>query len=57
MNTNNKHTETIFCPECGTKQIGTVVNTIPFPTILHECENCAYIITESEWEKENPLDF
>ncbi len=41
----------IKCPECGS--IETAVEdytTEPFPTFLHCCNKCEYMIMESEWE-------
>lgn len=26
----------------------------PFPSYVHECEACGYLITESEWECQGP---
>ena len=45
------HTATITCPECGTIQVATIEETIPFWTYIHHCEQCKYIIQESEWEE------
>ena len=44
------HEEKIRCPKCGTEQIATVEHTIIFDSYVHECKNCGYWITESEWE-------
>ena len=44
-------TEKIICPECGQIQYAKVEDTIPFPTYIHECEDCKYIIMESEWQR------
>lgn len=44
-------TEKIVCPECGQIQYAKVEDTIPFPTYIHECEKCEYIIMESEWQR------
>ena len=44
-------TEKIVCPECGYIQYAKVEDTIPFPTYIHECEECKYIIMESEWQR------
>ena len=44
-------TEKIVCPECGKVQKAKVKHTIPFPTYIHECEKCEYIIMESEWQR------
>lgn len=43
-------TQKIKCPECKCVQGATVKHTIPFPTFIHECENCKYVIMESEWD-------
>ena len=40
----------IVCPECGQIQLGQIEDTIPFPTFIHNCHKCGYIIMESEWE-------
>ncbi len=45
-----KHPEKIICPECNKYQYALVEHTDPWYTYLHECEQCNYIITESEWE-------
>lgn len=39
----------IRCPNCGHEQEAIVQNTYPWPTYVHECTECEYIITESEW--------
>lgn len=43
--------EKIICPECGYIQYAKVEDTIPYPTYIHECEKCKYIIMESEWQR------
>ena len=45
----NKRGEWIICPDCSMNQEANVIPTIPFETRIHECEQCGYIITESEW--------
>ncbi len=45
----DRHFELIECPECNTAQWATVEHNIPWNTFIHECENCKYIIMESEW--------
>ena len=45
------HEELIKCPECGKIQWGEVEHTWPFYSLVSECVNCAYIITESVWER------
>lgn len=40
----------IECPNCGSHEIAIEdYTTIPFPTYLHECGKCGYMIMESEW--------
>ena len=41
----------IVCPECGSGQVAYVTYTDghPFATYIHECDNCKYLIMESEW--------
>nr|DAV31840.1 MAG TPA: ASCH domain protein [Caudoviricetes sp.] len=40
----------IECPECGSIEIAVEdYTTEPFPTFLHSCNNCGYVIMESEW--------
>lgn len=42
----------IECPECGCVQIAVVDHTtVPFSSYVHECQNCAYLITESDWNE------
>lgn len=42
---------TIECPECGSHEIAIVdYTTAPYPTYLHSCNKCGYVIMESEWE-------
>jgi hypothetical protein len=31
----------------------TVIHTVPFFTYIHNCNNCHYVITESDWELTN----
>lgn len=47
----NKHTEFIFCPECGSLQDATVTHTVPWHIMVHNCTSCHYTITESEWNR------
>lgn len=49
----NKRTEWIVCPDCSLNQEADVLPTIPFETRIHECEQCGYIIMESEWVIDN----
>jgi hypothetical protein len=40
----------IECPECGSIEIAIEdYTTAPFPTFLHSCNKCRYVIMESEW--------
>ena len=40
----------IECPECGSIEIAVEdYTTAPFPTFLHRCNKCEYMIMESEW--------
>lgn len=48
-NRTEHHIERIECPECGTRQIATILHTSPFWTWLHHCISCNHTITESEW--------
>lgn len=43
----------VKCPQCGQKQKAEVTRQEgdPFPIYFHECENCGYVIMESEWEE------
>lgn len=41
----------IECPECLTIQMGKVEQTFPWPTFIHDCVFCKYIIMESEWNE------
>ena len=42
----------IECPECGCVQMAVVDHTtVPFSSYVHECQNCAYLITESDWNE------
>jgi C4-type Zn-finger protein len=43
------HIEEIECPNCGERQIATVMHTTPFFTYIHDCVICKYTIMESEW--------
>lgn len=45
------HIETIICPDCGLTQEAVVEHTVPFWTFVHKCDNCGYVICESEWEE------
>jgi hypothetical protein len=41
----------IECPECGSIEIAIEdYTTAPFPTFLHSCNKCGYVIMESEWD-------
>ena len=42
----------IECPKCGYVQMAFVDHTtVPFSSYVHECCECGYIITESEWNE------
>lgn len=42
----------IECPECGSIEIAVEdYTTVPFPTFLHSCNKCGYVIMESEWKR------
>jgi hypothetical protein len=45
-------TDTIICTECGHIQKADVTYTQgdPWPSYVHWCEKCNYIIMESEWQ-------
>ena len=43
------HKELIVCPECKHECKATVIHTVPFFTYIHNCNNCDYVITESDW--------
>lgn len=49
-------TELILCPSCKSKQFAQVRqrNCDPWPSFIHECAVCKYMIVESEWEKVEP---
>ena len=47
------HNELIVCPECKYECNATVIHTVPFFTYIHDCHNCHYVITESDWELVN----
>jgi len=42
----------IVCPACQTAQQAAVTwkNGDPFPTFIHRCVACGYVIMESEWQ-------
>lgn len=43
--------EKIVCPECGKIQFAEVETTPFWDIYVHECKDCDFIITESEWER------
>jgi len=51
-----KHIEQIECPECGKRQIATVLHTLPWWSYVHHCVSCKYTIMESEWVLINTED-
>ena len=48
-----KHSVVIKCPACKKiqKAIAEWKEGHPFPTYIHECIKCEYIIMEDEWEE------
>lgn len=46
----------LICPACRVHQPAEEVTYEgdPFPSYVHECEACGYLITESEWECQGP---
>lgn len=48
--------EVIVCPKCETEQDAVAMWWIgdPFPSYVHACVGCGYMITESEWQPANP---
>jgi hypothetical protein len=48
----------IACPRCGLEQTAAVTwkDGDPFPTFIHTCAGCQYIIMESEWQPADPPD-
>lgn len=42
----------IECPECGMIQPALIDRSGPWDSFVHECRNCSYMITESDWEEE-----
>lgn len=53
--TNDFTPEIIKCPSCGFLQAAIVEHTAIFPTFLHQCIECNYVIMESEWETIKPF--
>jgi phage FluMu protein Com len=47
----DNHIETIQCPQCDNIQEAAMEHTLPWPTYIHTCNDCEYIIMESEWNK------
>ena len=45
------HYEIIICPNCGQEQEAHVRHTNLWNVYIHECDNCEYVIMESEWIK------
>lgn len=41
----------IECPECGTIQPALIDRSKFWDSFVHECRNCSYMITESDWEE------
>ena len=48
----SKRYEMIECPQCKSAEIGevTIIPPLTFTTNAHNCENCGYMIVESEWK-------
>jgi len=42
---------TIICPECGKVQDAKVIVDVPFNIYIHTCNECGYLILESEWNR------
>lgn len=44
--------QTIRCPNCDHIQFAEVItdDIYPWNIYIHECEQCEYLIMESEWE-------
>ena len=44
--------ELIYCPGCGAQQLAVVTHRRghPWPSYVHECTRCGYVIGESEWD-------
>ena len=53
VNKDERWLERIQCPMCECVQDAEVVfqSWMPFPAYVQECRECAYMITESEWNK------
>jgi C4-type Zn-finger protein len=43
----------IKCPVCNKIQEAIIKDIVPYSSYIHECNNCNYIIMESEWEEIN----
>lgn len=41
----------IECPECGMIQPALIDRSKFWDSFVHECRNCSYMITESDWEE------
>ncbi len=58
-NMEEREIKIIQCPECGKVQKAVVsfAPLIGWGDYIHECESCAFLIMESEWEevKEKPF--
>ena len=39
------------CPECGMIQPALIDRSKFWDSFVHECRNCSYMITESDWEE------
>lgn len=56
MNELKSHQEIIQCPECKSIQTAIVEHKWPWYSYVHECDNCKYIIMESEWNNVSTLE-
>lgn len=47
------HTVQIQCPRCDLVQQAAIhfYAADPFPSLVHTCITCGYVIMESEWEE------
>jgi NMD protein affecting ribosome stability and mRNA decay len=51
MNQSDSHLERIICPMCDREQRAEVLHAFPFDVRVHTCNQCGYVIMESEWER------
>lgn len=50
------HVERIRCPKCGHIQNAVVEHSTPWNTYIHYCEQCDFLIMESDWQKVEDVD-